>query len=424
MSSFKLWRDRRPLKLLTFLFIVIISFFTIFQVSYFKVYLDNTVETKVYNSLNLIETRLFDYVKFLENYYKIPFLPEFAELPESKGWLLDLIDFLQDIFKRERLEALAIFYQKELFLSWNFKETAFPFKRCEDKIRREGNQLFALKISKIEGREYCIFLNLDVSYYQHTFLKYLLLILFFYVFVIVIILYLFHYASKSEERQREIERKLQAERELALLGRMAGTIAHELRNSLNNLFLLLQTGCESGTKSPSYQETLSKEIKRILEWTQDVLLFHKSIQLQPTYFEVEPLLYELRLLAATLQTNKAFTFELDCQVEKLWGDAFWLKKALENLLKNAHQAIELNGVIRLTLKQRKETFYIELFDNGPPIPLELQNQIFEPFFTTKKEGFGLGLYLVKKIIEAHHGQIEIENLATGGKIFRLSWKAL
>lgn len=420
----KIFQFKRPIKRITLIFIVIITFFVLSQIIYFKLYLNSTIETKAINSLNLIETRLFDYVKFLENYYKIPFLPEFAELPESKGWFYDLIDLLQETMRREKLISLAIYYQREPFLTWNLDEPQNPPKICKNEIKISSDQLSAQKLSKIEGREYCIYLELDISEYHNTYIKYLFFQLFFYLVAIVFILYLYHYTYKSEERQKEIERRLQAERELALLGRTAGTIAHELRNSLNNLFLLMQTQEGYQGSAKAYQEKFKEELRRILDWTQDVLLFHKSIELRPVYFMVDQLLYEIQLLSATLQTKKPFSLEIDLRVEELWGDPFWLKKALENLLKNAYQAIPSGGLIKLAILKERDLYIIEVFDNGPPIPREIEKEIFEPFFTTRKEGFGLGLYLVRKIMEAHHGEITVENRGEDGKIFRLSWKEL
>ncbi|MCS7199808.1 MAG: ATP-binding protein [Caldimicrobium sp.] len=424
LKELNFWKHKKPLKTLTIIFLIIISFINLFQLLYFKYYLDRTINTKVNNTLNLIETKLFDYVKFLENYYKIPFLPEFAELPESKGWLLDLVDFLEDIFKREKFLSLALFYQRELFLSWNYDEDSSPFSKCENRLIREGTLLKALKLSKVESREYCIYLTLDISTYYHSFIQYALMVMFLFTLVLVIVLYLYYYATKSEERQREFERRLQAERELALLGRMAGTLAHELRNSLNNLFLILQTSGQEMINLKVYETQLHQEIKRILDWTQDILLFHKNINLQPFYFEVDTLASDLKLISASLQTKKPFIFEVNSEVDKLWGDPFWIKKALENLIKNALDAIHKEGIIKVTFKKLKDNFVLEVFDNGQPIEPEIKEKIFDPFFTTKKEGFGLGLYLVKKIIEAHNGKIEIENIAEGGKIFRLLWKPL
>lgn len=409
---------KAPLGIFTLIFGFLFILFCLFQVFYFKYYLDQSLKTKVENTLNLVEGKLSDYVKFLENFYKIPFIPEFAELPESKGWLLELVDFLEDLFKRENFLSLAIFYQRKHFLSWNFKEKEFPFKKCENQILEEGNLLKALRKTSVENKEYCIYLTLDISFYKNTLKKYLLINLFFCLITLAMILYLYFRFEEAEERKKEAERKLQAERELALLGRMAATLAHELRNSLNNLFLLLQAH-SSSQETPLRKEILH-EVKSLLDWTQEILLFHKEIKINPRYFDPEDLLLEISLLIA--HSGKEIEFQIENKVDQLFGDPFWLKKALENLVKNSLQALTDSGKITLTLRKENKTFLMEVYDSGEKIPEELKEKIFEPFYSTKREGFGLGLYLVKKIMEAHQGKIEIENLKSTGKIFRLSWK--
>lgn len=408
---------KAPLGFLTLVYLMLFTFFTLFQTLYFKYYLDNSLKGKVENTLNQVENKLSDYVKFLENFYKIPFIPEFAELPESKGWLVELVDSLEDFFRKEKFLNLAIFYQKELFLSWNYKQREFPFIECKNLYYKEGSLLKVLRKTTIEHKDYCIYLTLDISYYQNTFYKYALIVIFLYSLTLIMVFYLFSRFKEAEERKKEAERKLQAERELAILGRMAATLAHELRNSLNNLFLLIQASFVNKFS----QDKIMKELKGLLEWTQEILLFHKNIKIEPQYFDPEMLIYELKLLSANFE-NAEVKLLIENKVKTLWGDPFWIKRAVENLIKNSFQVIGKEGLIKVNLEEKEGYYLIEVYDNGPPIPEEIKQNIFEPFFTTKKEGFGLGLYLVKKIMEAHHGTVVIENLPTYGKIFRLKWK--
>ncbi|MFN3568605.1 MAG: hypothetical protein ACK4UR_06855, partial [Caldimicrobium sp.] len=160
---------KTSLALLTFIFVAFFTFFTLFQIFYFKYYLETSLRGKVDSTLNQVETKLSDYIKFLENFYKIPFMPEFAELPESKGWLLELVNSLEELFKRERLLSLAIFYNNEPFLTWNYRKELLAPKRCETSYVKKGSTLIATKTSYIENKNYCIYLSLDVSYYQKTF---------------------------------------------------------------------------------------------------------------------------------------------------------------------------------------------------------------------------------------------------------------
>ncbi len=409
---------KAPLGLLTLVFLLVFTLFTLFQILYFKYYLDNSLMKKVESTLNQIEDKLSDYIKFLENFYKIPFIPEFAELPESKGWLVELVDSLVDLFKKEKFINLAIFYQKELFLAWNYKEKYLPYQACQNLYQKEASLLKVIKKTKIEHKEYCISLTLDISYYQKTFYRYAIIVIILYLLTVIMVLYLFSRFREAEHRKKEIEIRLQAERELALLGRMAATLAHELRNSLNNLFLLFQ----AKDSDKFSQEKIMDELKGLLEWTQEILLFHKNIKIQPHTFSPENLIYELKLLSANIG-KKGIRLEIENQAETLWGDPFWIKRALENLIKNSYQALDKEGLVKVTISKNEDFYLIEVFDSGPSISENIIAKVFDPFFTTKKEGFGLGLYLVKKIMEAHHGIIEIENLPNYGKIFRLKWKA-
>lgn len=414
-KKFKLLKE--PLGLFTIIFSLLLIFFCFFQVFYFKFYLDQSITTKVENTLDQVEGKLSDYVKFLESFYKIPFIPEFAELPESKGWLLELVDFLEDLFKREKFLSIAIFYQKELFLSWNYKEKGFPFKACQNQIVEERSLLKALRKTALENKEYCIYLTLDISFYKNTFKKYILINLIFCLLTLGVVFYLYFRFEEAEEKKKEAERKLQAEKELAILGRMAATLAHELRNSLNNLFLLFQANT---TSENHLQKKILHEVKKLLEWTQEILLFHKEIKITPQYFDPKDILIEIKLLV--VQSGKRIKIDIENEVEHIYGDPFWLKRAFENLVKNSLQAISGEGEIKVILKKENQTYVFEIYDSGEKIPEELKEKIFEPFYSTKKEGFGLGLYLTKKVIEAHQGKVEIENLKETGKIFRLLWK--
>ncbi len=410
---------KEPITLLTIFFVFLFTLFNLFQIEFFRFYINNHLESKIKNTFTLIENKLSDYIKFLENYYKIPFLPEFFELPESKGWLLDLVDYLEDLYKKEKLESVAIFYQKKLLLSWPYKGKNLAFSDCKNSIKIHNNLIEGTYSTQIENKNFCLYLSLDIFNYKQVIFKYLLITGFLYVITLIMVFYLFSKLYKSEQLKRKVERSLQAERELALLGKMAATLAHELRNSLNNLFLLLQVSKENFTTS-FQKDLILKELNKLLNWTQDILLFQKNFRINPTYFEVDQLILELKLMFAPY-LNEKISLEMEKKVETLWGDFFWLKKASENLLKNALETIK-EGKIKTSFLKKEEWYLIEVYDSGDPIPKEIEEKIFEPFYTTKKEGFGLGLFLVKKILEAHKGSIEIENLSEGGKIFRLKWK--
>ncbi|MBI5330266.1 MAG: PAS domain-containing protein [Betaproteobacteria bacterium] len=107
------------------------------------------------------------------------------------------------------------------------------------------------------------------------------------------------------------------------------------------------------------------------------------------------------------------------------GDPSLLRQVLVNLIKNAHEAVA-EGEVRIRVATRLEEGQVALCveDNGPGFPDELMGRLFEPYATTKAKGTGLGLPVVKKIIEEHHGNIAVCNLEAGGAQVCVSLPAL
>jgi signal transduction histidine kinase len=93
-------------------------------------------------------------------------------------------------------------------------------------------------------------------------------------------------------------------------------------------------------------------------------------------------------------------------------------RALANLVKNAMQSMSPGGTLTLGVKACEEEIHFSIGDTGGGIPPEIQARIFEPFVTAgKKEGTGLGMAIVKSVVEAHHGQIQVESeLGVGTKV--------
>ena len=96
-------------------------------------------------------------------------------------------------------------------------------------------------------------------------------------------------------------------------------------------------------------------------------------------------------------------------------------QALVNLVINAIQAVDLKGCILLRVRTAPDgqSVVIDVEDSGAGIPAASLDTIFEPFFTTKKDGSGLGLWIVRQIVAAHHGQVRASNRAEGGARFEV-----
>jgi two-component system, sporulation sensor kinase E len=100
-------------------------------------------------------------------------------------------------------------------------------------------------------------------------------------------------------------------------------------------------------------------------------------------------------------------------------DATQMQQVLVNLVKNAMQAMTRGGRITLQTREAGDGAWVSVSDTGGGIPPEQLNRIFEPFFTTKKQGTGLGLMIVQRIVRAHNGRIELESHVGRGTTFRV-----
>jgi signal transduction histidine kinase len=96
-----------------------------------------------------------------------------------------------------------------------------------------------------------------------------------------------------------------------------------------------------------------------------------------------------------------------------------MKQVLINLLSNAVEASPVGGIVSVATFQKGKNLFLEVSDQGSGIPSLKKSDVFLPFFSTKKGGTGLGLTIVKKIIEAHRGRVEILDNPKKGTIFRI-----
>lgn len=107
------------------------------------------------------------------------------------------------------------------------------------------------------------------------------------------------------------------------------------------------------------------------------------------------------------------------QLPQLLGDPEHLRQAFLNLVINAFQAMPQGGSLKVTTTYKSGSNYLHVLfaDTGKGIPLDIQDKVFDLFFTTKKHGGGLGLAIVNKIIDAHHGFIDFQSTQGKGTTF-------
>ncbi len=231
-----------------------------------------------------------------------------------------------------------------------------------------------------------------------------------------------HYAQALAEKRTaelvEAQHVAIRQERLAAIGEMASVVSHELRNPLsavvNDLFLLRRRIApamdEAGERHLANAE---HEVFRAARLSEDLLTYARERQprLVPIQFE--------ELAAAVLDsTPPPEGVSVHVQGAVLFeADSGLLTQVLTNLLTNAYQAMPDGGTVRLTAGLEDGTTVLSVDDEGPGIDDAVADRLFDPFVTTKDEGTGLGLAIVHRLVEAHGGQVTVENLPGEGARF-------
>jgi signal transduction histidine kinase len=224
--------------------------------------------------------------------------------------------------------------------------------------------------------------------------------------------------QRASERLRLKEQLNRAEK-LSALGEMAAGISHEIRNPLGIIRSsaeLLKKKIAKTDPSNSLPDIIVEEAMRLNGIITDFINFARprSPNLKPC--RLEEVVEKTVSYLAPQAEEKGFTIRRSFQhpLPETLADSSLLHQSLLNILINALQASPEKGIVEVGLRAEKERLILQIDDEGPGIPEELRDKIWDPFFTTKDKGTGLGLGIVKNIIESHGGSIRITPRQTRG----------
>ncbi len=241
-----------------------------------------------------------------------------------------------------------------------------------------------------------------------------------------------HVVAQLHERERELLHNEQ----LAAMGRLAAALAHEMRNPLTPIKMLVQMAQgreDGGGLNPRELEIISSEISRLEYSIQSFMDFAKPPVLERRRTD----LLESISGAVALVMGRCHSQEIELTTDfpdkscEFDHDPTQIKQVILNLLLNALDALQPQGHLRVSVRERFTApsnpgeprtlagILIGVVDDGPGIPAESLEKIFEPFATTKESGTGLGLAICRRIVEAHDGSITVKNAAGAGAEFSI-----
>ena len=235
-----------------------------------------------------------------------------------------------------------------------------------------------------------------------------------------------HMVEQLRESREEIERlhrtQMSRAEHLATLGELATGLAHEIRNPLAGIAGVIEiVGRDLPATSPARPvvKDVRQEIARINQIVTDLLRTARPHPPRVRKSDLNTTVEHAVMLGRQQALAKSVAIELkkDPALPEVDHDSDQIHQVLLNLLLNALQAIDQDGKIAVTIRQQGKTAVIEVVDNGRGIAPEHLPNIFRPFYTTKGEGTGLGLSLARRIVEEHHGRIDVASSVGKGTTF-------
>jgi len=234
-----------------------------------------------------------------------------------------------------------------------------------------------------------------------------------------------HDISEQQVLQNQI---LQSER-LAIIGKMAAKVAHEIRNPLSSISLnaeMLQDeisayDCNDTSEATSLLKSIIREIDRVSALTDEYLQFSRMPVSQPMKANFDELIRDMKeSLEGELKQKKIdFIFRPASHPLRVRIDRGQFRRALLNIIRNAIEAMPHGGKIDIRAEQRNEKAILHIQDSGAGIPEEMVDKIFDPFFTTKDFGTGLGLAVTQQVVSEHGGQITCSSKLGSGTTFSI-----
>jgi len=211
----------------------------------------------------------------------------------------------------------------------------------------------------------------------------------------------------------------------ATLGELAAGLAHEIRNPLAGIAGVIEiVGRDLPATSPAKAvvKDVRQEIAQINKILTDLLETARPRSPEMRSSDLNTTAEHAVMLARQHVLSKPIKIEFSAgeSLPNVEHDSDQIHQVLLNLLLNAVQAIDGPGAVRVSIFERGESAVVTVSDTGRGIPSEHLPNIFRPFYTTKGNGTGLGLSLARRIVEAHHGQIEATSSPGQGTTFTVA----
>jgi signal transduction histidine kinase len=227
------------------------------------------------------------------------------------------------------------------------------------------------------------------------------------------------------ESVAKIESELELSRRMAAIGRLTSGVGHEVKNPINAIVVHLEllrnkiNGASPG--AVRHLEVIDSEIRRLDRVVQTLVDFSRPVELQLFEHDLREIIGDILTLAAVEFSTRNVTLIHRFPSTPVMAnvDADLLKQAVLNVIQNGAQAMPDGGTVDVILEESHKMAVLRIADQGPGIPEDIRGKIFDLYFTTKSGGSGIGLAMTYRILQLHHGSIDVESNRDRGTEFRL-----
>lgn len=225
------------------------------------------------------------------------------------------------------------------------------------------------------------------------------------------------------DREVAIRERLARAQYLSTLGQAVSGIAHDMKNPLmviGGFTELVRDKLPPDAREREHLTIVVSQVRRLEAMVRDMLVFAKPLTPDRHPARLEDILAEVEILAREEADKNKISLEFqtdECLPVEV--DARRLEQALTNLVTNAIQASPPGATVIVRAYQSNGQSLIDVIDQGPGVPRDKKKEIFTAFYTSKREGTGLGLPIVQKIVEAHGGRLEVLDNPDRGATFRV-----
>ena len=233
--------------------------------------------------------------------------------------------------------------------------------------------------------------------------------------------------TEARSSLTESQSQLLTSEKLASIGKLAASVAHEMRNPLTSIRMRLFSVRRAIGEDPQYEDdfrVMSEELARLESIVRDVLEFSRPRDVRPEPCSISVLVDNtLELVGPQLEEkNIRLTFDYESNLPRILTDQEQMKQVFLNLLVNASEAMEGGGSLLIsaaveTDEVGRPAVVVRFQDTGTGVDEDARLRVFEPFFSTKEEGTGLGLSIAAQIMAQHRGRLVLEPSTGEGSRF-------